>query len=159
MLTQLFEKKYSILSICCVTNEKNFHCTHNIHEKNEKIFPPHSFILVCSFIRQFRVVFEFCFTSILQYACTSVLRNELLETVLALEQQFLAKYSRLNLVCEKQKFIINSKTCRKKRRKAIILKLVINVEAIIQYIGNFLSNQMKIVQWNINLQLHLPNSC
>ena len=63
------------------------------------------------------------------------------------------------LVCEKQKFIINSKTCRKKTRNAIILKLVINVEAMIQHIGNFLSNQMKIAQWNINLQLHLPNLC
>ena len=46
----------TVLLIFHVINEKMFHHTFNIRVLNETIFPPYSFILVCSFIREFRVL-------------------------------------------------------------------------------------------------------
>ena len=46
----------TILSIFHIANKKTFHHTLIFYVINEKIFPPYSFILVCSFIREFRVI-------------------------------------------------------------------------------------------------------
>ena len=50
-----WKKKTTILSIFHATTEKNFHHSFIFHVINEKLFPPYPYILVCLFIREFRV--------------------------------------------------------------------------------------------------------